>query len=74
MRIAICDDEKIFRDEIIECLDSYFGKLDLDCFEFADGSELVCAYEKGEAFQAIFLDIEMTKLPVPCRCKYTCRK
>lgn len=62
MRIAICDDEKIFRDEITDCLDSYFGKLDLDCFTFSDGSELICAYENGETFQAVFLDIEMPKL------------
>lgn len=62
MKFAVCDDEKIFRDEIIEELYFYFGKLDTDCIPFSDGSELVEAYQCEECFDAIFLDIEMAKL------------
>lgn len=62
MKIAVCDDEKIFRDEIIEVLYHFFGKLDLDCVAFEDGYNLVDAYKKGAFFDAIFLDIEMTQL------------
>lgn len=56
---AVCDDEKIFRDEIIDALYSFFGKLDLECVEFEDGSELLTAFSDGRRFDAVFLDIEM---------------
>lgn len=59
MKIAICDDEKIFRDEIITAVYDYFGKLDVECLGYEDGKELVDAYENGETFAAVFLDIEM---------------
>ena len=62
MKFAVCDDEKIFRDEIIEELYCFFGKFDIDCITFSDGSELVEAYQGEECFDAIFLDIEMAKL------------
>lgn len=59
MYIAVCDDEKIFRDEIIEALYAYFGKLEITCKEYDDGASLLAAYEQGEEFHALFLDIEM---------------
>lgn len=62
MRIAVCDDEKIFRDEIIEALYRFFGKLDVECVAYEDGCELVKAKEAGGSFDAVFLDIEMTQL------------
>lgn len=62
MRIAICDDEKVFRDEITEAILSFFGKLDTECIAYEDGLDLVFAYEMGVVFDAIFLDIEMQKL------------
>lgn len=62
MKFAVCDDEKIFRDEIIDEVYSYFGKLDMECTAFSDGSELLAAYKSEKSFDAIFLDIEMTKL------------
>lgn len=62
MKIAVCDDEKIFRDEIMEAIYGYFAKLDVECVSFDDGSELVKAYENGMELQAIFLDIEMNGL------------
>lgn len=62
MKIAVCDDEKIFREEIMEHLYCFFGKLDLDCMTFSDGKELVRAYEEGDQFDAMFLDIEMQEM------------
>ena len=43
MRIAICDDEEIFRRELIGYLEKYFriNHIDLDYYEFRDGSELL---------------------------------
>ena len=59
MRIAICDDERLFRKELSEALYEYFGRLDLTCAEFQDGKEILEAVGKGVTFDAIFLDIEM---------------
>ncbi len=61
MRVAICDDEKIFREEIKENIYSFFGKLDCVCLEFAAGEELLSYVEKeaSEGLDAVFLDIEM---------------
>lgn len=62
MRIAVCDDEKIFRDEIIDALYQFFGKLELDCDGYEDGSNLITAHESGALFDAVFLDIEMPEM------------
>ena len=62
MKIAICDDERIFREELAKALYDHFGKLDLDCVEYQDGREVLDAVEKGAAFDAFFLDIEMKDL------------
>lgn len=57
MRIAVCDDEKYFRDMICEAIDSH--SLDVVCSAFESGAELTAAFEKGQRFDAVFLDIEM---------------
>ena len=59
LKIAVCDDEKIFCNEMIKALYEFFGKLDLDCAAFLDGEKLITAYESGTHFDAVFLDIEM---------------
>ena len=59
MRIAICDDEKLFREELSEALYEYFGRLDLTCMEYQDGKEILEAARKGVTFDALFLDVEM---------------
>ena len=59
LKIAVCDDEKIFRDEIMEKIYDFFGKLDCECVEFAGGKELLAFFSGGERADAIFLDIEM---------------
>ncbi|MBR6478398.1 MAG: response regulator transcription factor [Lachnospiraceae bacterium] len=62
MKIAICDDERIFREELSEALYDYFGKLDLSLMEYQDGREVLEAVEKGATFDALFLDIEMKEM------------
>lgn len=61
MRIAICDDEKLFREELSEALYEYFGRLDLTCMEYQDGKEILEAARKGVTFDALFLDVEMNE-------------
>lgn len=59
MRIAVCDDEKYFRDTMIEEIDAFYQSLDVLCLPFESGGELIIAFEKGQRFDAVFLDIEM---------------
>lgn len=54
MRIAVCDDEKIFRDQTISCIKSHDN--DYRIYEYKSGQELLCTKED---FDIIFLDIEM---------------
>ena len=62
MRIAICDDEKIFLDKICKEIENFYKSLDIECIPFSDGKEVLLAYEKGKRFDAVFLDIEMKQL------------
>ena len=59
MRIAVCDDEKYFRDTICEAISDFYRSLDVICTSFESGSALISAFEKGQRFDAVFLDIEM---------------
>lgn len=62
MRIAVCDDEKIFLDNICKEIEMFYQSLDLSCVPFQDGKEVIFAYEKGQRFDAVFLDIEMKQM------------
>lgn len=62
MRIAVCDDEKAFLQMICNKIDNFYKSLDVFCITFCDGSEIIKAYEGGQRFDAVFLDIEMKKL------------
>ena len=57
MRIAICDDEKKYREETKNCIKEYNPEFEI--VEFEDGSDLVKA---KEAFDLILLDVEMPQL------------
>lgn len=59
MRIAVCDDEKYFRDTSCETINSFYKSLDVICTAYENGSALIAAFEKGQRFDAVFLDIEM---------------
>lgn len=63
MKIAVCDDEKIYRDTILEYLKEYgTPENDLKIQEFSDGESLVEVYQNEEFFDLIFLDVEMDGL------------
>lgn len=61
MKIAVCDDEKVYRDEIIELLNIYSAEnnIILDITEFEDGVKLV---PSKTVFDMIFLDHQMNDL------------
>ena len=59
MRLAIVDDEGVYRSQIANLIDSVCGREDVSCFLYSDGSELIRSFESGFRLDAIFLDIEM---------------
>lgn len=58
MRIAICDDEPLWREQLAERLEKYYKSLDvlIQCFE--SGEKLLVQFPKN-TFDLVFLDIEM---------------
>ena len=62
MKLAVVDDEKIFREKFCEMIEKYYGDIDLICRQFADGKDIIEAYKNGKSFDAVFLDIEMREL------------
>ena len=56
MKIAVCDDEKIFLSDITEKIYRIVSRLDHDVFQFTSAEELLASQT---AFDLIFLDIEM---------------
>lgn len=61
MKIAVCDDEKMFRNEVIVLLNKYAeeNNIILDITEFDDGGKVVAA---KTVFDMIFLDHQMNEL------------
>ncbi|QHI73018.1 LytR/AlgR family response regulator transcription factor [Aminipila terrae] len=60
MKIAVCDDEPLFRENIKNFLDKYYNSLDVGIYTFSNGQQLIEQIRKNEElFQIIFLDIEM---------------
>lgn len=62
MRIAVCDDEKIFADMLCKEIDGFYKSYDVICERFYDGSAIISAFEKGMHFDTVFLDIEMNNV------------
>ena len=62
LRIAICDDDKILVTQIEEMLNRYLDKKMIDRYIdiFYDRASLERIYEKGDRFDIIYLDIEMS--------------
>ena len=58
MRIAVCDDEELFRIEFKTILDKVLVNSEYDIDTFSGGSSLYEAFIK-EPFDLVFLDIEM---------------
>jgi len=61
MRIAIVDDEKLFRSEIETVIRKELFRDDVSCILYADGEEFLSAVENEVHFDAVFLDIGMKK-------------
>ena len=62
MRLAIVDDEEVFRLQLANSIISLYGRENASCFLYSDGSELVRSFENGFVPDAVFLDIEMREL------------
>lgn len=60
MKIAICDDDKIFRESIAISIERLFAERNIQCsaHAFESGEKLLAGY-RDKRFDAIFLDIEM---------------
>ena len=59
MNIAICDDEKIWQDELIKHLNEYKNKRKIDIFIqcFSDGKS--CYESQNDKYDIIFMDYQM---------------
>ena len=62
MRIAVVDDESVFRRQITEEIASLYGREDVSCFHYSDGEEIIRSFENGFELDAVFLDIEMRSI------------
>ena len=59
MKIAVVDDEEVFRNQISSEITKFYGRAKANCFLYADGSEILRAMRSGLSYDAVFLDIEM---------------
>ena len=57
MRIAICEDEQIYRDMLKSKILAYFNKADADTYN--DGIDLLKAIDSGRKYDLIFMDLQM---------------
>ncbi|WP_162300654.1 LytR/AlgR family response regulator transcription factor [Anaerosacchariphilus polymeriproducens] len=62
MKIAVCEDEKLFQNQIIKLIDKYYHNLDTLIDTFDSGEEFLKRYQSGYTYDLILLDIEMKKL------------
>lgn len=63
-KIAICDDERHFRELIHRILEEYMGQTEMvyQIDEFQSGEELLCQGIELVKYQVVFLDVNMTGL------------
>lgn len=61
IKIAICDDEKVFRDRIRDSINRYMTDRDRLCriFDFSSGEEFLATASDISQFSVFFLDIDM---------------
>ena len=61
MKIAICDDEKVYVEKVKKIVEKFFSSKDIECSIecFFCGEDLIAC---DEIFDIVFLDIEMKKL------------
>nr|MCR5225859.1 response regulator [Eubacterium sp.] len=58
MRVALCDDSNIFRNDVKNKVEAYFNSLDLMIYEYESGESLLKALQIL-SFDLLILDIEM---------------
>ncbi len=61
MKVAVCDDEKRFRDDIAGRIDKLYSSLDVIVDSFSNGRKLIEAFDR-KPYDLIFLDIEMPEM------------
>ncbi len=59
MKVAVVDDEKIWREEVLQRLEPYFSDMQVTIDVFSSGNELL---EKEDYYEVLFLDIEMPEM------------
>ncbi len=63
MKIAVCDDNTLFQEEIKSFLFEYFGRLSIEIELFTNGSQFLTAVQSATIpFDLVFMDIEMPGL------------
>ena len=64
VKVAVCDDEKIFVEHISKIVKEFLKepKLDFQVDEFCSGEEFVKLKEKVGNYDIVFLDMQMKKL------------
>jgi two-component system response regulator LytT len=67
MQIAVCDDEKVFMDQMMKYLDKHiplleetYGQIAVETF--SSGEALLCAYQENKRYDILFLDLRMDKI------------
>lgn len=60
MKIAVCDDERAFAEQLKQQIDGYYRTADCGVYLFTSAVELIERIRRAsDAFAAVFLDIEM---------------
>lgn len=63
MKIAVCDDERLFAEKLKNLIDNYYRAFDVSVYVFTSASELLGKIEQSpDVFSAVFLDIEMSEI------------
>ena len=62
MRLAIADDESVYRKQVSDLIISLYGRENVSCYLYSDGTELIRSFENNFPLDAVFLDIEMKDL------------
>jgi len=63
MKLAICEDEKIFQDVLLDYLKPYLSELcDISVDVFSHGADLIERHRGGVKYDMVFLDVDMPEM------------